>query len=301
MTAFACDLAISAVASDGRLVNELSTELSARLPTTPEWSGEPADPDAEPALRLRADHSRVALVLYQHLWQRDAQTHCDAAVLRTRANGRRGSVCVLALDDSPVDGWLARAPRYQLSESGRAGVIDFVVSVVATTGGAVKPEPPVPPGQAAVRWPEPPPSFLSQPRAHSALRHELDGIVACLRREVARARADRPERPFDLHVLPYRVIAQLDDVAISFSWVPGRRGTVSDGRLLVIAWRDVASVAPGVSALKSAVPFYEREYVADGNKPDEWCWRTKDLAQHPYASAQLVADWFARVSIARGG
>jgi hypothetical protein len=79
--------------------------------------------------------------------------------------------------------------------------------------------------------------------------------------------------------------------------MPGRRGTVSDGRLLVIAWRDVASVVPGVPALMAAVPFYEREYVPDSDAPGDWFWRTMDVAHQPYASAQLVAEWLARLCI----
>jgi len=296
-----CDLAISAVASDGGLVAELSNELSARLTTTPEWSGTPVGAEAELPLLLTADRSRVVLVLHQHLWQRDAQTRHDADVVRTRAIGRRGSVCVLALDDSPAESWLARAPRYDLAQSGRAGVIEFVVRVVATKGGEVRPEPPAAASERAVRWPEPPPPFLAQPRAHSTLRREFDGIIACLRRELDRARTHRPEQRFELHVLPHRVIAHFHDLAISFSWMAGGRRTVSDGRLLVIAWRDVASVAPGGPALMAAVPFYEREYIADGDAPDHWCWRTHDLARQPYAGEQLVADWFARVCVARGG
>ena len=298
--AYTCDVAISAVASDGGLVTELLAELAPRLPTPPEWRGEHARPDAELAPLLNADHSRVALVLHQQLWHHDARTLCDAAVLRSRVLARRGSVCVLALDDSPVASWLARAPRYALAESGRAGAVDFVVGIVAAAGGTVKPQPHRR-DEPVARWPEPPTPFLAQPRAHSALRHELDGMVAVLKREIEHARAAQPDRPFELHVLPHRVIARLDDVAISFSWVTGRVATVSDGRLLVIAWRGVAGGVRGVAALKSAAPIHERVYVADGTKPEVWCWRAEDLARQPYATAHLVADWLGRACIARSG
>ena len=42
-------------------------------------------------------------------------------------------------------------------------------------------------------------------------------------------------------------------------------------------------------------------YVADGDRPDAWRWRSVDAVAHPYSSANLVAEWMARASIARGG
>ena len=301
-TSYTCDLAISAVASDGGLVAELLPELATRLPSPPEWRGDHTDAGADPGPLLSPEHSRVALVLHQHLWHHDARTVGDAAELRTRLDARRDSVCVLALDDSPVAGWLARAPRYRLGESGRAGVVDFVVGVIAAAGGTVKPKPqPNSLDEANARWPEPPTPFLAQPRAHSTLRHELDGIVVALERELDRARATRPDGSFELHVLPHRVVARLDHVAISFSWVTTGLASVAEGRLLVIAWRGVATGVPGLAALKPATVVHERVYVADGHTPEAWRWRADDLARQPYATAQLVADWLARACIASGG
>lgn len=300
MTAYACDLAVSAVASDGSLVAELTTELATRVQTAPLWHRELTLANAPSGPLLCAEQSRVALVLHQELWRHDARTLGDATELRTRLATRRGSVCVMTLDDSPVESWLARSPRYDLSTSGRAGVVEFVVGVVAAAGGAVMPIPQSPPRDESVaRWSESPTPFLAQPRAHSALRHELDAIVAGLKSEVERAQAEHPEGRFDLHVHPQRVVIRLDDAAISFSWVPGRLPSVSDGRLLVIAWHGVTSSARGFEALKSATPLRERIYAAEGSAPDEWRWRADDLARQPYESAQLVVDWLARASIAR--
>lgn len=302
MTVYPCDLAISAVASDGGLVAELSSELAVRSSIPAEWSGEPAGPDAGPAELLDAKHSRVALVLHQHLWQHDARTIRDAAALRARLASRGDSICVLALDDTPVASWLASAPRYSLGESDRAGAVDFVADVIAAAGGAVKSKARVPSlDESSPRWPEQPTPFLAQPRAQTALRHELDDIAATLKSAVDRARAARPEGASELHVLPHRVIARFDDVAVSFSWVTGRFSTVSDGHLLVIAWRGVTNGTRGVAALKAASPFHERVYVADGNAADKWRWRADDRVRQPYASAQLAADWLARAFIAQSG
>src|SRR5581483_9963640 len=131
------------------------------------------------------------------------------------------------------------------------------------------------------------------PRAHSALRRELDAITGELEVEIERARAIAPERFFELHVLPHRVVARMDEVAVSVSWIGGRQSTVADGRLMVIAWGDVSAQVRGIGALKSAAPRRERTYHATGNTADEWCWRADDLTDMPYSSTNLAADWIA--------
>ena len=295
MTSYAHDVAISAVASDGGLVAELVRELATRVTTPPVWQGDHSGD------LMSAGHSRVALVLHQHLWQHDAQSLRDAAELRTRIAARPGSICVLALDDSPVASWLAEAPRYCIAESGRAGAADFVAGVVAAAGGTVRPAPQAAAADESVmRWPEPPTPFLAQPRAQAALRHELDDIIAGLEREIARERAARPDGSYDLHVRPNRVVARLDDVAMSFSWLTTGLANVAEGRLMVIAWRGVDRAARGVPTFTPAAALHESVYAAAGNSADEWRWRGDDRAQRPYTSEQLVADWLARACIARG-
>lgn len=150
--------------------------------------------------------------------------------------------------------------------------------------------------EPSARWPDAATPFLSQPRAFSALRHELDNIVAEVKPSLERCRTARPEGMFELVVLPHRVIARLDDVAVSFSWVGGRLPIVADGCLLVIAWSNVASGVRGVAALKSATPTHERTYVAGGASPDDWRWCDDDLEEQPRSSKLLTADWMARVA-----
>ena len=115
---------------------------------------------------------------------------------------------------------------------------------------------------------------------------------------IERCRVAQPERTWDLHLLPHRVIARLDDVAISFSWVSGRLPTIADGCLLVIEWRNVASDVRGVVALKSATPMRERTYIAQGASSDDWRWRADGLADQPCSSRGLAAEWMARAGIA---
>jgi|KBSMisStandDraft_5_1062788.scaffolds.fasta_scaffold783041_1 hypothetical protein len=149
-------------------------------------------------------------------------------------------------------------------------------------------------------WPGTPTPFLTQPRAQSALRHELDIIVEEIKPSIERCRAERPEGSFEVVVLPNRVIARVDDTAVSFSWLTGRLPTVADGCLLVIAWSNVASGVRGAAALKSATPTHERTYLAEGSTPDEWRWCADGLVEKPCSSQHLTAEWLARIAPAPG-
>lgn len=300
MTAFPYDLAISAVPSDAEFVREFVAEIAPRLTTSPTWEYEPSQRSNDGSSPLVAHRSRVALVVYQQLWRYDPDAQRDAESLRERLATRPDSVIVMTLDSTPLPGWLARVPRYDLAATGRAGVVDFVVDAVAGGGGSIHYEPaPIGGTEPSARWPEPPPSFMSQPRAFTALRHEFDVIVAKLESVVDNGRSAEPERAFELQVLPHRAVARLGEVAVSFSWVTGRGTTVADGRLMVIAWRDVARGIRGIDALRSATPVHECIYKPEGSRPDEWCWRADDPTGQPYSSANLAAQWIARASLAR--
>lgn len=293
------DLAISAVPSDAGLVSELIADIAGRLQTPPSW--QPSPDDTGPPVADTG--SRVVLVLFHQLWLHDETMQRDVPLLRERLAGQPGSVCVLSLDRTPVPAWLRGAARYDLMHVGREGAADFVVHTVENAGGYVGPgEPPsVQVDEPPQRWPEPPAPFLSQQRAQSALRHELDSLAGALENAIDSAQSTQPDRIFELNVLPQRLIARLDDVAVSFSWLAGRTPSVSDGSLLVIGWHGVTPGLRGVTSLRSATVLHERSYVADGDRPDAWRWRSVDAVAHPYSSANLVAEWMARASIARGG
>lgn len=298
------DLAISAVASDAGLVAELIAAISSRLQTPPSWQPTPTESidalAAEPP--FAATSSRVVLVLFHHLWLHDETVQRDVPLLRERLAADPGSVCVLSLDGSPLPSWLGGAARYELMRSGREGAPDFVVNAVAGAGGLVGviPQQPVA-DEPAARWPEPPAPFLSQQRALSALRHELDSLASALEVAIDDAQVAQPDRTFELQVSPQRLVARLDDVAVSFSWLAGRTPSVAEGNLLVIGWQGVTPGTRGVTSLRSAAVIHEQSYVADGDTPSTWRWRSVDAVAHPYSSANLVAEWMARASIARGG
>src|SRR6185503_6319251 len=297
---FRFDLAISAVTSDAGLVTELVNELATRLPTAPVWQTDVPEPDREVATPLVAERSRLALVLHHDLWEHDDHTRSDASLLRDRLRDRPGSVCVMTFDDAPVPGWLSKAPRYDVAANGRAGATTFVLDAIELAGGSVGVEPVAVEAEPRSRWPEPPPPFLSQPRAHSALRHEFDALIAEIEPMLDSRRAGAPDGKFELQVLPHRLIARMNDVAITFSWVAGRLPTVGDGSLLVIAWRDVAPGVSGIAALKSAAPVYERTYNVEGSDAGRWRWRARDSSSRSYSTRNLAAEWLARASLAKG-
>src|SRR5690242_5144544 len=181
MTQYTHDLAISAVSFDAMLVADLSDRLESRLRTSVAWSGHVARAVGDAVSPLLGDSSRVALILYQRVWGHDA-TRVDEVSLRARLRQRPGSVVVVSLDDAPVPDWLAGEPICNLSVVGVTGVVQFALDAVSASGGAlqksVRAAPPAAPPTSAerpVRYEGPAP-FLSQLRAHSSLRRELDAI-----------------------------------------------------------------------------------------------------------------------------
>jgi len=301
VTTFPYDLAISAVPSDAVLVTELCAELAARLYTEPVWEGHASPNGVERLETLVADRSRLAVVFHQRLWQHDVATSLDAATLRDRIRERPGSVCVMMLDDTPVPHWLAKARRFDLAAKGLQSAATFILDALAACGGEVGSVPLRADTDASpARWPEGPPPFLAQPRAQSTLRHELDALAAALKSHLEERHALQPEGTFELHALPFRLIARLDDVGISFSWVSGRVPTVADGRLLVIEWSGVATEKHGMAALKSATPVREYTYRVEGGGPAQWQWRVDEPNGRAYSTANLLAEWLAGAAMHAG-
>jgi hypothetical protein len=141
-----------------------------------------------------------------------------------------------------------------------------------------------------------PAPYLEQPRAQSALRHQLAAIIEELEPELDRRRAHEPQASFEMHVLPHRVIARLSEVGISFSWVGavgGQAPTVAKGRLLVIQWAGVETQMKGVAALRSARPVRERIYCPVAADSEHWGWRVDDADGPVLSTAALVAEWLA--------
>lgn len=289
------DVAISAVSFDAMVVADVSGFLESRLGTSVAWSGGVARSVGEAAAPLLGDASRVALVLHQRLWGggRD-DTQADVAALRARAGAHPGSVIVVSLDDAPLPDWLAEAPTCHLPTAGLDGVVQFVFEAIAGAGGTLGGPArslgaaPTPSGEKPFRN-EGSARFLSQLRAHSALRRELDAIGEELESRLCDSEL-LPDHTAELTILPHRFTARLDEVGLTFSWVPGRTGTVEDGRLLVIEWRGVVRARRGPDAFRSATPIRERIYQAEATDPASWRWRDDTPNGRACSTANLVGD-----------
>ena len=294
------DLAISAVVYDTLLVVDLMKLLAPRLATAPMWTGAPVIATTTDASLLDGGVSRIALVLAQRLWGHDAITAADAEVLRDRARRDPKSIIVVSLDQAPLPEWMSAVPHLELATIGVDGIASFVLEMIAEAGGQVKPAPSVTAAsmnEMGSRWPDPPTPFLGQPRAHGALRRELDLLVAELERRVVDDEIGA-DKVLEVHTQPHRSVARVDDVGVSFSWVPARSGSVADGRLMVIEWSGmVGTVRRGAAALQTAQPVHECVYLAEAHDPDHWCWRAEGPHGRASSTVHLVAEWIAAASM----
>jgi hypothetical protein len=299
---FAHDLAISAVPFDAMLVADVLELVSPRLQTVTTWPGV-SNGDVEGARPLRENESRVALVLYQRLWGHDLLTEMDELALRQRMQHRRSSVLLVLLDETKPPDWLASIPKRDLATSGVDEIARFVCDAIATQGGAVSDAPdPIPPSPrlSLSTWPEPVP-FLAQFRAHGTLRRELDLLTIALRGHFRGRDVRSNDCPFEFLATPNRLFARVAGVAVSLSWLAGRGGAVSDGRLLVVEWAGVAPASRGLAALAAAEPVRERVYRAEALDGLSWRWRVDAPHGSAYSSADLVGDWLSGMELDGSG
>lgn len=141
--------------------------------------------------------------------------------------------------------------------------------------------------------------FLAQLRAHASLRRELDTIRAQLELHLPHG-ASTGDRSTGLTILPNRFTARLGAVGLTISWVPGRAGTVEDGRLLVIEWHGVLGAQLGNGAFTSATLGRQRTYRAEATEPAEWTWRDEGPSGLACTTATLVDECIAKVRIEAG-
>jgi hypothetical protein len=164
-----------------------------------------------------------------------------------------------------------------------------------------------------------PAPFLTQSRAHSSLRRELDAIRAELTVHLhslsdlvtettpdppdtrRHQRASAADPSVGLTVLPNRVIARLGAVGVSFSWVPGRTDMVEDGRLLVIEWRGVVGAQRGNGTFTSGTPGWQRIYRAEASDPADWRWRDEEVNGLACTTAMLVEECISNARTETGG
>jgi hypothetical protein len=245
------------------------------------------------------DSARVVLILHQRLWLRDAASEGDEAPLRARVHAHPDSVRVVALDDTPVPEWLAAVAQCTLSGTGLPAAAEFALEAVTARGGSLRrltPAPDAPTGEH--RWGDAPPPYLSQPRSQSSLRRELDALETALGSCVGAKPEPNKNRGPQMHSSPRRLVVQLGDIGLSFSWVAGRTDHVSDGRLLVIEWDGVVASRRGMGSAQTATARRERVYRAEATGPDNWRWRADDESGEAYSSAHLAGQWASAALIA---
>ena len=287
MTEFELDLAISAVGYDSLLVRELKDLLQPRLEQPVVWAGHESEDSSAP-LPMLGSGARIVLVLLHPLWSKEPLTAEDSGVLRQRMKRRPKSVVVLVLDGATVPSWLERAHCHSFATEGIAPLLETVLSCIRTHGGllkAIQPEAPAPPPILPMYRPVP---FLKQPRAHTVLKRQLEQLAVELNARLAGTSGDKNIQVF---AVPNRLIARQATGAISFSWLGGRSGSVSDGRLLVIEWSGIPIAERGAPSLKTASMTREVTYAAAGTDAATWCWRADELNGRASSTADLVGEW----------
>jgi hypothetical protein len=193
---------------------------------------------------------------------------------------------------------LASAQRCDFTADGLAGIAQFALDAVAGSGGVVRRAESEPPAPDEVRrgWSNAPPPYLTQLRAVSSLRRELDALTAQVEPRLQIEKAQPNDRVIELQSIPHRLFARVGGTAISFSWLSAGLGTVADGRLLVMQWAGIDAHSRGTAALKVGSVILERVYRAESTGPDDWRWRTDEPNGRACSTANLVAEWFAGAS-----
>jgi hypothetical protein len=253
-----------------------------------------------------AESTRLAVVVHQRLWSHDAATRADATQLQQFASRSRLPVCVISVDGEPIPKWLTRSQVLAVHVTSVDEVIEqarelFPNPLLHRRGDSrIDPIEDADPPRPA-RWGEGAQRYLDQARSASALRQAFDEIEAELTRRVTSEPGYASERRADLHCAPGRLVVQLAEGGLSFSWVPGRSGAVGDGRLLVIEWEGVIAHGRGMGVMRTASPGRERVFQPIATGPADLSWRSADSGAGSYSSFDLAAQAFAGVLLTLGG
>jgi len=142
--------------------------------------------------------------------------------------------------------------------------------------------------------------FLTSHRAIAAcsrefgrLAEEIVGRAGVLGRGLTIE--DEPE----LRLTPDRCIVQIGPVALTIAWLRGPLDSLTDGRLLIIAWRGTItrrrfSEAPrrvnAPNAAQTAAAVWEETFIASADSEATWEWQSEGDPLRRYGSADL-AEW----------
>jgi hypothetical protein len=147
-------------------------------------------------------------------------------------------------------------------------------------------------------------SFLSSPRAASACRRELDRLNDELSRRLSELQTGRELEPFNVRASLDRWIVQWGPVSLSVVWLQTARDTVSDGELLVIAWRGVAGrrlsqtpERPDIGRSPSAIALWEEVLAPIAQDEASWSWTPRSAGDRTivWSSAELAARCVQRL------
>jgi len=140
-------------------------------------------------------------------------------------------------------------------------------------------------------------SFLTSPRAASACRRELDRLNDELSRRLTEIQTAESLEAFNVRASLDRWIVQWGPVSLSVVWLQTARDTVSDGELLVIAWRGVAGrrlsqtpERPEIGRSPSAIALWEEVLAPIATDEASWAWLPRGSENATLrSSAELAA------------
>lgn len=149
--------------------------------------------------------------------------------------------------------------------------------------------------------------FLTSHRAIAACSREFTAFA----QEVAdRARALRQalmiEEEPELRLTPDRCIVQLGPIAITVAWLRGPLDSLTDGRLLIIAWRgtiarrrfrEVPTRRSAPVAEQTAVSIWEETFIPSADE-HRWEWECESDPSRRYDSTQLAIRCIEQLSAA---
>jgi hypothetical protein len=290
---FAFDVAVSSADYDARVLRELERHLTLRLPSIPPqrpvWTSTAAELLDAPRAAVFGKSARLVVILYQHLWGKDATTKADAAAIKRRvAASGPDSVRVVLLDRTELPAWLRKSPARSLGDVGQCA--DWIVEGVADLGGATRRATdvvavPLAGGDRSTQQRD---TFLASHRAITHLGREFDRLASEIAKRAATVNRDDAEVPLEVHRVPGRCMVQLGPVALTLSWIRTRPDTVATGRLMIIEWE--GHVGRGVpSGRPSPIPLRETVLRADATRVEDWQWKCDDVAGYAYDSTELAA------------
>jgi hypothetical protein len=157
-------------------------------------------------------------------------------------------------------------------------------------------------------------SFITSHRAANACARELSRLHGAIADGLAAWGADSPAGGAEpsladapvVRRTPGRCLVQVGPVALTVAWLQRAQGTVADGELLVVVWRGAVAVqtmrgfertADRVGA-SSAVPVWERVFVANADSEAAWAWVPAGTADVTLSSTALADQCIERLRAA---